>query len=295
MSITIPPQQALRESATFACRLCGHPVTPQAWGGGECNDCDSTSMPVPPSAAEIAAFYARYNQNYTGGGASAGRNLERYAKRYLQIVRRWRTGGRLIDIGSSNNPFPSRAAAAGFDTTMMDFVKPPSLAASVRFIEGHMNDEHALAAGAGVFDVVTSWAVMEHVPDPPRSARVLAGLCKPGGLIVVSTPEAGTTLTRYAIGHSPWFYPPEHLNLISPNAFKSMFSPLGCTLRHWGRLELSWPRYVARYGVGLAGASVGAVAKALAPVWWRAQREARTQRFQGVTYFVFEKAPAGSA
>jgi hypothetical protein len=52
-------------------------VTPQAWGGGECGDCDSTSMPVLPSAAEIAAFYARCNQHYTGGGASAGRNLER--------------------------------------------------------------------------------------------------------------------------------------------------------------------------------------------------------------------------
>jgi SAM-dependent methyltransferase len=295
MLITTAPQRAFAEPATFACRLCRHPVTLRLWGGGECDACHSTSMPVLPSAAEIAGFYARYNQHYTGGGASAGRNLERYAKRYLQIVRRWRTGGRLIDIGSSNNPFPSRAAAAGFDTTMMDFVKPPSLAASVRFIEGHMNDEHALAAGAGGFDVVTSWAVMEHVPDPPRSARVLTGLCKPGGLIVVSTPEAGTALTRYAIGHSPWFYPPEHLNLISPNAFKSMFSPLGCTLRHWGRLELSWPRYAARYGVGLAGASVGAVAKALAPTWWRAQREARTQSFQGVTYFVFEKAPAGSA
>jgi SAM-dependent methyltransferase len=284
------PSAVEQGGARFACRLCGFPVQSQAWGGGECLDCGSVSMPVLPTAAEIASFYATYNQNYTGGGASAGRNLQRYASRYLQIVKKHRQAGRLIDIGSSNNPFPNHAAQAGFDVTMMDFVRPPHLDTGVRYIEGNMNDERALEAGRGVFDVVTSWAVMEHVPDPKRSAQILATLCKPGGLLVVSTPEIGTPLTGLAIGRSPWFYPPEHLNLISPRAFEKLFTPLGCKLLHWGRLELSWPRYAARYGVGLAGAVLGAATKVVVPGWWLAQRHARKQAFQGVTYFVFEKA-----
>jgi SAM-dependent methyltransferase len=276
-------------AAAFRCRLCEQPVLARRWGGGECERCGSTSVHVTPSAAELAAFYANYNEHYTGGGASEGRNLERYARRYLRIVQRWRRSGRLIDIGSSNNPFPNHAARAGFETSMMDFSRPAQLDHRVHFIEGHMNDERALDAGRASFDIVTSWAVMEHVPDPRRSARVLAALCKPGGLIVLSTPEAGTVLTRHALGRSPWFYPPEHLNLISPRAFELMFEPLGCALRHWGRLELSWWRFAARYGIGVAGTTVGATARAVAPHWWQVQRDARKQAFQGIAYFVFEK------
>jgi SAM-dependent methyltransferase len=273
----------------FSCRLCQQPVLSRPWGGGECEACGSVSMPLLPSKEEISAFYATYNQQYTGGGASAGRNLRRYANRYLQIVQQHRRSGRLIDVGSSNNPFPNQAADAGFEVTMMDFVRPPSLHPAVQYFEGNMNDERALEVGQQAFDIVTSWAVMEHVPDPRRSAAILAALCKPGGLIVLSTPETGTTLTRLAIGHSPWFYPPEHLNLISPKAFELLFTPLGCRLKHWGRLELSMARYLARYGIGLASALLGGAAKALAPKWWHAQRVARKQTFQGVTYFVFEK------
>jgi SAM-dependent methyltransferase len=276
-------------SQTYACRLCKDPVQLRRWGGGECLACGSVSMPTLPSAEEISAFYATYNKQYTGGGSSSGRNLQRYAARYLRIVQQHRQEGRLIDIGSSNNPFPNIASKAGFSVTMMDFVRPPSLSADVRYIEGNMNDERALEAERATFDVVTSWAVMEHVPDPGRSAAILASLCKPGGLIVLSTPEVGTRLTRLAVGRSPWFYPPEHLNLISPKAFELLFGPLGCRLQRWGRLELSLPRFAIRYGVGLAGAIAGGVAKAVAPNWWTTQRDVRTQAFQGVTYFVFEK------
>lgn len=285
----VPPVQQ-SPMQLFACRLCQQPVQSRPWGGGECAACGSVSMPVLPSADEISAFYATYNQQYTGGGASAGRNLRRYAARYLQIVQQHRRSGRLIDVGSSNNPFPNQAAEAGFNVTMMDFVRPPTLNPEVKYFEGNMNDERALEVGRQAFDIVTSWAVMEHVPDPHRSAVILASLCKPGGLIVVSTPEIGTPLTELAIGHSPWFYPPEHLNLISPKAFELLFAPLGCRLKRWGRLELSMPRYVARYGIGLAGAMLGGSAKALMPTWWKAQRDKRKQAFQGVTYFVFEKS-----
>jgi SAM-dependent methyltransferase len=38
------------------------------------------------------------------------------------------------------------------------------------------------------FDVVICEQVIEHVPDPSRAAANLAGLCQPGGHVIVSTP-----------------------------------------------------------------------------------------------------------
>ena len=45
----------------------------------------------------------------------------------------------------------------------------------------------ALASENRRFDVVVSSEVVEHVVDPPSFCRTLAELCKPGGLVVMST------------------------------------------------------------------------------------------------------------
>lgn len=244
-------------------------------------------MPVLPSMSDLAEFYARYNDTYTGGGVSEGRNLQRYAQRYLQLVRRYCETGSLIDVGSSNNPFPNVAARHGFRTTMLDFERPRSLADGIEYVQGSLNADLPAALSLQQFDVVTCWAVMEHVPDTQAAAARLASLVKPGGYLVMSTPEAGTALTRHSAGRSPWFYPPEHLTLISPKAFTRVFQPLGLKAITWGRLELSTLRFAARYGVGLAEACAGAALKGLAPAAWHRLRVERKQRFQGVTYFVF--------
>jgi len=247
-------------------------------------------MQTLPSNSEIAAFYATYNDGYTGGGASGGTNLMRYGRRYLDLVQKHAAkSGRLIDVGSSNNPFPNLAAASGFDTTVMDFVRPRALSNQVKFEANNINESRAVEVGRNSFDVVTCWAVLEHLPDPQLSASVLAGLCRLGGTLLLSTPEIGTSLTRHSIGRSPWFYPPEHLCLLSPAAVRKMFEPLGCEMQTAARLELNPLRYAARYGVGLAEAAVGFPLKTLAPRLWQRMRDSRLHAFQGISYFVLKK------
>jgi SAM-dependent methyltransferase len=252
-------------------------------------------MQVLPSQEQIAAFYQTYNDTYEGGGSSGGKNLQRYARRYLELVRKHAArSGRLIDVGSSNNPFPNLAVSNGFETTVMDFVRPQELSQSVTFVAGNINDRSAVDAVKSGFDVVTCWAVLEHLPDPRLSASILAGLCRPGGTLLLSTPEIGTALTNHSLGRSPWFYPPEHLCLVSPVAVKKLFEPLGCVLSTHARLELTPLRHIARYGVGWAEAAVGFSVKLLASTYWQRMRESRVHAFQGMSYFVFHKALAPS-
>ncbi len=246
-------------------------------------------MPAVPGAAELAEFYASYGERYSGGGSSGGANLARYARRYLAFVREHAQAGRLVDVGSSNSPFPDLAAAAGFDTTVMDFVRPAALSEGVRFVAGNINDDLVFAGGRHAFDVVTCWAVMEHLPDPRRSARVLAELCKPGGVLLLSTPEIGTALTRWSLGRSPWFYPPEHLCLVSPQALRTVFNGLDCDLLQQSRLELTRIRYMARYGIGVAEAMAGWPVWRLMPRLWQGLRDGRRHAFQGISCLVFRK------
>jgi hypothetical protein len=117
----------------------------------------------------------------------------------------------------------------------------------------------------------------------------MASICRPGGMLFLSTPEIGTLLTNYSIGRSRWFYPPEHLNLISPIAVSNIFEPYGCIVVKWGRLELTPARFLARYGVGFLEATIGVPIKLALPKKWQDLRDTRVHRFSGITYFVLKK------
>lgn len=277
----------------FRCRLCGHLAEPQSWGGAECPSCESVSVVTLPSPAELAIYYAAYVDRYTGGGRSGGANMRRYADRYAALVERFvekRRALRILDVGTSNNPFPNLMSTRGHQVTVLDYVKPHGLANPIEFIAGHLGDAASFAQLAGRFDVVTCWAVMEHVPDPHRSAAQLAAATRPAGHVLISSPEHGTALTRHALGRSGWFFPPEHLHLISPVAMDRLFTAQGLIPLAWGRLELSWPRWTARYGIGAAEALAGLAVKALAPGRWCEARRTRRHRYQGIDWFAYRRS-----
>jgi 2-polyprenyl-3-methyl-5-hydroxy-6-metoxy-1,4-benzoquinol methylase len=54
---------------------------------------------------------------------------------------------------------------------------------------------------AGTFDLVTSFQVLEHVPDAPAFLRELARVARPGGMVILATPNAATRLYP---GMTPW-------------------------------------------------------------------------------------------
>lgn len=274
---------------TNTCRICGDVITARGWDGGECPGCGSVSVITLPTEEQLHTYYqTEFNKHYTGGGESGGSNLMRYAKRYLQIVQRHVQAGRLIDVGSSKSPFPNLAAEAGFDVTVMDYTRPDGLDSRIQFSEGNLNTEQILCDHKEAYDVVTSWAVLEHVRQPDMAARILAGMCRPGGMIFLSTPEIGTFITQNALGRSGWFKPPMHLHLISPAGIKLLFEPLQCRLLYWGRLELNWLRFTARYGLGLAEAIAGRPIKLCGRLTWQKYRDTRKQRFRGIAYYILK-------
>lgn len=273
----------------FFCRMCGNVITPKSWGGGECDACGSVSVTDLPTDEELTDFYQSFNTTYTGGGRSGGRNLRRYAQCYLNLVQSHVDTGELIDIGSSTNPFPNIATRAGFNVTVMDYAQPTEIDSQVNFVEGNLNDEKILLEYNSAFDVVTAWAVIEHVSSPQLACSMLARMCRPRGIVVLTTPEIGTFMTNNSIGRSGWFCPPEHLHLISPIALKIMFEDNDCDIIKWGRLELDPIRYAARYGIGMLETIVGMPFKSLLFSKWQRLRDAKVHKFKGITYFVFKR------
>ena len=59
-------------------------------------------------------------------------------------------------------------------------------------------------SGAPSFDAITLWDVIEHVPDPLDTMRRVASLLKPGGVVMILTPNLGSPLrARLLQGRAP--------------------------------------------------------------------------------------------
>jgi len=279
-----------------ACRICGHMGEVRPWGGIQCAECHSISAAHLPSASELAEFYSAFSGNYHGGGRARGAAARqvRYAQAYLRLIRTFCGGGAVLDVGSANNPLPNLLAGAGYDVAMTDFVRPDHLDDRVQFIGANLGDptDCRTVLGEARYDLVSSFAVIEHVRDPREWAIMLGSLVRPRGHLILTTPEIGRFADRNALGRSRWFCPPEHLHLISREGMRMLFESAECALVLAGRLELNAVRWGARYGyVALAGL-LGAGVRAVAPKVWRRARDQRVARGQGIASFVFRKGEA---
>lgn len=100
--------------------------------------------------------------------------------------------------------------------------------------------EMAAEAG-GRFDLVTSFHVVEHLPDPRQTLVQLAGLLAEGGELVVEVPSADDALlTLFANEPFRHFtYWSQHLFLFNPRTLADLVRQAGLTLR--------WVKQVQRY------------------------------------------------
>jgi 2-polyprenyl-3-methyl-5-hydroxy-6-metoxy-1,4-benzoquinol methylase len=274
------------------CRICGSETIGQRWGGSVCISCGSVSVTDLPSSDELEHYYLKFNQDYHGGGRAGGAQARqrRYAQAYLKPILGLNSGKRLLDIGSSTNPFPNIAVAYGYDVTVIDYIKPADLDSRVRFIQGSVEDANVLKElGDLGFDLVTAFAVIEHCRNPKLMAEYMVKLCSEKGYIIIATPLVNSFSERNALGKSTWFYPPEHIHLLSTEGMTRMFHALNCMLISARRYELNSLRWFLRYGLAYVEGLKGFIVKKLLPRQWVQVRDCRTSKVQELIYYVFEK------
>jgi len=79
----------------------------------------------------------------------------------------------------------------------------------------------------GLFDVVSAFDLIEHVPDPRGLLRQCASLLKPGGILLISTPDTEHFLRYLMRSRWPMLQPMQHLFLFSRQALASVLRAEG--------------------------------------------------------------------
>lgn len=239
---------------------------PGKWGYLRCADCDLVWLDPLPSIEDLSEFYAKYYPRFTADEGASNLNFrksikeailagsfgygdqENYCKKKkmgwlfgLFSPLRNRVGrtimfidghrrGRLLDVGCGIGTYLSLMRQLGWDVAG---VEPSTEAAAVAREKSNLQVfvgtlEEAMFQN-DTFDVITMHHVLEHLRDPLGTLSECLRILRPGGQIVVITPNIKSL--GHTIFKKCWveIAPPWHTYLWSPRILRSCVDKIGFT------------------------------------------------------------------
>ena len=144
------------------------------------------------------------------------RALRANAKDALARIARLRPPpGHLLDFGCGWGFFLTEARSQGWEPFGLEPLPGPAIHARVsaqaRVVTDTLHDDTFPAES---FDVVTSFQVFEHLPDPAAVLGQIVYLVRPGGLVLIEVPNIATW-SVHLLGRHHRHFVADHLNFFS--------------------------------------------------------------------------------
>jgi SAM-dependent methyltransferase len=201
---------------------------------GECPSCGMVYTNPRPDEASIGRFYPEEYSPYQpprrrrSGFLRGLRNRLGLREKGLWDRIPVRPGGVLLDYGCGSGWYAAQMRDRGWQAMGMDF-SPHAVAAARRnfgLTVVHGTLPHP-AVAAGLADVVTLRAVLEHVHHPAQLLGAVYDALRPGGWVYISVPNLASWGFE-AFGTS-WFPldPPRHLLHYTPQTLRRQVEECG--------------------------------------------------------------------
>jgi 2-polyprenyl-3-methyl-5-hydroxy-6-metoxy-1,4-benzoquinol methylase len=188
---------------------------------GKCGACGLVFVTNPPGKEELAQAYtfsAGYHNTFQDEKSADFRNHSKLATRHYAFIGRYVQKGKILDVGCSVGCLLNLAGKNGWVAVGTELSKDTAAIGREKYgltIAASSFDD--FKHEGPLFDVISMWDVIEHLPDPGAAARKVYSLLNPGGLFILSTPNidgAFPKLSYYIskiIKRWPHPEPPHHL------------------------------------------------------------------------------------
>ena len=248
----------------MSCPLCGSAsqdsIEPfNSYEMARCRDCSLvyTALRRIPREQyeEVYSGEADYREmvevaEKTASGDWGFRQLRWFKRKALRWIETERPNSKLVDVGTGPGTFLLVAKQRGFS---VKGVEPTKLAAEkagslgVDMFNGVIED---FAANQDEkFDVVTSFEVLEHVPDPISMLKSIRSILKPDGIFVFSVPNLDDP---YCLRQTlPVNIPPIHINFFRRQSMRVALEKAGFVTERFATRPI--PAASVRNEYGLSG------------------------------------------
>ena len=201
-------------------------ITQEIFDHYRCSQCGLIFiMPVPVNLADY------YPESYhfvpeSSEHLEEGSKPEHYK---IEIVQGFVDNGRLLEIGPSYGSFAYLAKKAGFEVEAIEMN-----ARCCQFLNKvigvnaiNSDDPIAILGQMKPYDVIALWHVIEHLPDPWTILNAICASLKPGGIVVLATPNPSSFQFNIMGYRWPHVDAPRHLILIPMRLLAKRLEALG--------------------------------------------------------------------
>lgn len=238
------------------CNLCGadnprvvyvakdwrYALSDAEWTVVRCKDCGFVYLnPLPDDLGD------HYTDQFYYGEATAEQirqgSMALNAKKMKMLGPR--RPGRLLDVGCRTGEFLDAMQSRGWECFGIEVAPVASKKFDVEIRYGTLTEVQFEKQS---FDLITFWAVLEHIPNPKENLRVAAGLLRDAGQIVVLVPNFRSWVMGRFYGEDV----PRHVVMFEPATLRHMAAEAGLQVDNltfrsdWGGSVQGCLTYVAR-------------------------------------------------
>jgi SAM-dependent methyltransferase len=212
-----------------------------------CHDCGCIMADIPFDHAQYES-----GSYYTLARKTLADIDEEWGFRWRTVLRWIRRSGdiaTLLDVGAGNGYFVALAGREfGLDAHGIEIsaeeIRFASEVVGVDLIGGDV------AQHTAQYDAVTCFNVLEHVADPQGFLAAAIARVRPGGVLVLTTPNPGCIHARVkGIEHWNMIDPPHHINLFSRRSLEQILGANGMRTIRYETLS-TYINFVRRFDTG---------------------------------------------
>jgi 2-polyprenyl-3-methyl-5-hydroxy-6-metoxy-1,4-benzoquinol methylase len=183
-----------------------------------------------PSEPDLEELYRKHGEEYWTSERMLNFAFSpTKSAREIGFVRRFASSGTLLDIGCSTGSFTKAAREAGFDAEGVD-ISAPAVQCGQRFGLPLSAMDILRESPGKLYDIITLWATLEHLPDPMQHLRRARELLKPKGLLFVSVPNY-SGISQRILGKWDRYVGSDHLNYFRPKILRRAMETAGMTFK----------------------------------------------------------------
>jgi SAM-dependent methyltransferase len=206
-------------------------IEEDGYKGRKCERCSLIYISPRPTGAEIQYRY-RDNKAKETAAFHISEEFDKrlHAKHNLKIIRKFISGGSMLEIGPGAGYFLDESREQGFrpyaielNHILVDFIN------SQLMIPCEDSPLSASSFNGKVFDVIYHSDVISHLPYPVAALQAMNERLKEDGLLVFVTGNLGDVKPRY-YKHYPSFLYPDHLFFFSEGNLESLLIKTGFEL-----------------------------------------------------------------
>lgn len=215
---------------------------------------------------------------YLPAGLANGLNREANGLRFMMLGEL--QPGRLLDVGCGGGRFLRRMQKRGWQVEGTDFDEQAANKVTRRYgITTHVGDLPQCHLPTESYDAITLSQAIEHLYDPLATLRESLRLLKPGGSLVMTTPNAASLgVAEFGASWRGW-EAPRHLQLFTVESLVALTRRAGFGIAE-ARTCSAGSAVVYRVSREIAAGGGGSWLAQLSALAWSHGRELHEQRAQ---------------